>query len=144
MKCSERSSLRRARYDLVADYGHRRDRSNDVRTSLSMCLKEACEIVELMMFACCFRGATFTTWLLQMTGTGLGSIYGLVVLEIFRNVGGYKYNPFVSLGPLRERHPLNNFISLGMASRRRSRLGQRSPRIGFTNIPSTTPAVSFS
>lgn len=39
-------------------------------------------------------GATLTTWFLQFSGTGFGSLYGLVALEIFKNVGGYRYNPF--------------------------------------------------
>lgn len=39
-------------------------------------------------------GATFTTWLLQMTGTGLGALYGLIVLEIFNGVGGYSFSPY--------------------------------------------------
>jgi uncharacterized membrane protein YccC len=39
-------------------------------------------------------GATFSTWALQLFGTGVGSLYGLIVLEIFQNVGGYKYNPY--------------------------------------------------
>ncbi|GAA5932493.1 hypothetical protein JCM3775_005935 [Rhodotorula graminis] len=47
-------------------------------------------------------GGTLSTWLLQISGTGAGALVGLVVLEIFRNVGGYDYNPFgiVALGSL--------------------------------------------
>lgn len=39
-------------------------------------------------------GNTFSTWALQMTGTGLGALYGLIVLEIFNGVGGYTYSPY--------------------------------------------------
>lgn len=38
-------------------------------------------------------GATFSTWILQLTGTGCGALFGLVTLEIFKNTGGYRYNP---------------------------------------------------
>lgn len=55
-------------------------------------------------------GQSFRTFVLQLTGTGasqllalrsgteqlvpgLGSLYGLIILEIFKNVGGYAYNP---------------------------------------------------
>lgn len=38
-------------------------------------------------------GATFSTWVLQLTGTGCGALFGLVTLEIFKNVAGYRYNP---------------------------------------------------
>lgn len=38
-------------------------------------------------------GGTLSTWLLQISGTGAGALVGLVVLEIFNNVGGYEYNP---------------------------------------------------
>ncbi|GAA6039040.1 hypothetical protein JCM8097_000169 [Rhodosporidiobolus ruineniae] len=45
-------------------------------------------------------GGTLTTWLLQISGTGAGALVGLIVLEIFKNVGGYSYNPYglVALG----------------------------------------------
>lgn len=39
-------------------------------------------------------GGTFATWILQLSGTGVGALYGLVVLEIFHNVGGYTFNPY--------------------------------------------------
>ncbi|GAA5922333.1 uncharacterized protein JCM15063_003269 [Sporobolomyces koalae] len=39
-------------------------------------------------------GGTITTWLLQLSGTGAGALFGLIALEIFHNVGGYKYNPY--------------------------------------------------
>ncbi|GAA6047795.1 hypothetical protein JCM3770_004648 [Rhodotorula araucariae] len=47
-------------------------------------------------------GGTFSTWLFQISGTGAGALVGLVVLEIFKNTGGYKYNPYgiVALGSL--------------------------------------------
>ncbi|BGP36620.1 hypothetical protein JCM10450v2_000510 [Rhodotorula kratochvilovae] len=47
-------------------------------------------------------GGTFSTWLFQISGTGAGALVGLVVLEIFKNVGGYDYNPYgiVALGSL--------------------------------------------
>ncbi|BGP28691.1 hypothetical protein JCM10296v2_000427 [Rhodotorula toruloides] len=47
-------------------------------------------------------GGTLSTWLLQVSGTGAGALVGLIVLEIFHNVGGYKYNPYglVAFGAL--------------------------------------------
>ncbi|KAK4705656.1 hypothetical protein P7C70_g538, partial [Phenoliferia sp. Uapishka_3] len=39
-------------------------------------------------------GQSLRTFLLQLFGTGMGNIYGLIVLEIFRGVGGYDFNPF--------------------------------------------------
>ncbi|GAA6006426.1 hypothetical protein JCM10207_004930 [Rhodosporidiobolus poonsookiae] len=47
-------------------------------------------------------GGTLSTWLLQISGTGAGALVGLIVLEIFHNVGGYTYNPYglVALGAL--------------------------------------------
>ncbi|GAA5876090.1 hypothetical protein JCM16303_007018 [Sporobolomyces ruberrimus] len=39
-------------------------------------------------------GGTISTWLLQLSGTGAGALFGLITLEIFENVGGYRYNPF--------------------------------------------------
>ncbi|KAK4054888.1 hypothetical protein OIV83_000812 [Microbotryomycetes sp. JL201] len=41
-----------------------------------------------------FLRLNMTTSLITLSGTGLGSLYGMVVLEIFQNVGGYRYNPF--------------------------------------------------
>ena len=38
-------------------------------------------------------GQTIFTFALQIGGVGIGSIYGMVVLYISRNVGGYLYNP---------------------------------------------------
>ncbi|GAA5857131.1 hypothetical protein JCM8547_007978 [Rhodosporidiobolus lusitaniae] len=45
-------------------------------------------------------GGTLSTWLLQISGTGAGALVGLIVLEIFKDVGGYTYNPYglVALG----------------------------------------------
>ncbi|GAA5969341.1 hypothetical protein JCM11641_007557 [Rhodosporidiobolus odoratus] len=47
-------------------------------------------------------GGTLTTWFLQIIGTGAGALVGLIALEIFKNVGGYAYNPYglVCLGAL--------------------------------------------
>ncbi|GAA5951640.1 hypothetical protein JCM21900_000535 [Sporobolomyces salmonicolor] len=47
-------------------------------------------------------GGTLTTWLLQISGTGAGALVGLIVLEIFKDVGGYRYNPYglVAFGAL--------------------------------------------
>ncbi|GJN91517.1 hypothetical protein Rhopal_004540-T1 [Rhodotorula paludigena] len=47
-------------------------------------------------------GGTLSTWLLQISGTGAGALVGLIVLEIFHDVGGYTYNPYglVALGAL--------------------------------------------
>ncbi|SCZ90896.1 BZ3500_MvSof-1268-A1-R1_Chr1-3g02359 [Microbotryum saponariae] len=39
-------------------------------------------------------GQTTWTWVLQLAGTGVGALYGLIVLEIFHNVGGHVYNPY--------------------------------------------------
>ncbi|SCV68777.1 BQ2448_898 [Microbotryum intermedium] len=39
-------------------------------------------------------GQTTLTWALQLAGTGIGALYGLIVLEIFHNVGGHVYNPY--------------------------------------------------
>ncbi|GAA6062409.1 hypothetical protein JCM10212_006195 [Sporobolomyces blumeae] len=39
-------------------------------------------------------GGTITTWLLQLSGTGAGALFGLIALEIFHDVGGYRYNPY--------------------------------------------------
>lgn len=40
------------------------------------------------------RGQTLTTFILQLTGTGFGNVYGLIILSIFHNRGGYTYNPY--------------------------------------------------
>jgi len=47
-------------------------------------------------------GGTISTWLLQLSGTGAGALFGLIALEIFEDVGGYRYNPYglVCLGAL--------------------------------------------
>jgi len=39
-------------------------------------------------------GNTISTWLLQLSGTGAGALFGLIALEIFEDVGGYRYNPY--------------------------------------------------
>lgn len=38
-------------------------------------------------------GQTIFTFALQIGGVGIGSIYGMVILFIFRGVGGYSFNP---------------------------------------------------
>ncbi|GAA5827522.1 hypothetical protein JCM5353_001354 [Sporobolomyces roseus] len=47
-------------------------------------------------------GGTISTWLLQLSGTGAGALFGLIALEIFEDVGGYRYNPYglVCLGAI--------------------------------------------
>ncbi|GAA5992012.1 hypothetical protein JCM10908_000697 [Rhodotorula pacifica] len=39
-------------------------------------------------------GGTLSTWLFQISGTGAGALLGFVTLEVFKNVGGYRYNPY--------------------------------------------------
>ncbi|GAA6036661.1 hypothetical protein JCM8097_001282 [Rhodosporidiobolus ruineniae] len=39
-------------------------------------------------------GQTAITFVLQILGTGIGSILGMIICYIFRNVGGYAYNPY--------------------------------------------------
>ncbi|GAA5917094.1 hypothetical protein JCM6882_009495 [Rhodosporidiobolus microsporus] len=39
-------------------------------------------------------GQTFLTFVLQILGTGFGSIAGMVILYIFKGVGGYYFNPY--------------------------------------------------
>ncbi|MBW0465952.1 hypothetical protein O181_005667, partial [Austropuccinia psidii MF-1] len=39
-------------------------------------------------------GQSWISFLFQVSGQGLGLIYSMIVLEIFHNVGGYKYNPY--------------------------------------------------
>lgn len=39
-------------------------------------------------------GQTLFTFVLQVSGTGLGSLYGMTILYIFRYAGGYFYNPY--------------------------------------------------
>ncbi|GAA6007325.1 hypothetical protein JCM11491_003089 [Sporobolomyces phaffii] len=43
-------------------------------------------------------GGTISTWLLQLSGTGAGALFGLITLEIFKDVGGYAYNPYGLVG----------------------------------------------
>ncbi|GAA5896960.1 uncharacterized protein JCM6883_007067 [Sporobolomyces salmoneus] len=47
-------------------------------------------------------GGTISTWLLQLSGTGAGALFGLITLEIFNDVGGYRFNPYglVSFGAI--------------------------------------------
>lgn len=39
-------------------------------------------------------GQSFLTFVLQICGTGLGTLYGLLILRIFKDVGGYSFNPY--------------------------------------------------
>ncbi|KAK4055132.1 hypothetical protein OIV83_000412 [Microbotryomycetes sp. JL201] len=39
-------------------------------------------------------GQSLITFVLQILGTGLGTLYGLLILRIFKDVGGYSYNPY--------------------------------------------------
>lgn len=41
-------------------------------------------------------GQSIVTFVLQILGTGFGSIFGVILLEIFKDLGGYAYNPYVS------------------------------------------------
>ncbi|KAF8488906.1 hypothetical protein JB92DRAFT_1405681 [Gautieria morchelliformis] len=38
-------------------------------------------------------GQSILTFVLQIAGSGIGYLWGLTVLEMFRDVGGYKFNP---------------------------------------------------
>lgn len=46
----------------------------------------------IIPFPPCIRQTLFT-FRNQVIGTVSGSIYGMVLLYIFHNVGGYKWNP---------------------------------------------------
>jgi hypothetical protein len=35
-----------------------------------------------------------TAFVLQILGTGFGTLYGLLILTIFRGVGGFYFNPY--------------------------------------------------
>lgn len=39
-------------------------------------------------------GQTLFTFINQIIGTTGGSVYGMVLLYIFRDVGGYRHNPY--------------------------------------------------
>ncbi|PLW14194.1 hypothetical protein PCANC_17832 [Puccinia coronata f. sp. avenae] len=39
-------------------------------------------------------GQSWFSFILQISGVGIGLLYGTIVLEIFKNVGGYRYNPY--------------------------------------------------
>ncbi|POW07135.1 hypothetical protein PSTT_08477, partial [Puccinia striiformis] len=39
-------------------------------------------------------GQSWLSFILQISGAAIGLLYGTMVLEIFRNVGGHKYNPY--------------------------------------------------
>ncbi|GAA5872260.1 hypothetical protein JCM3774_003328 [Rhodotorula dairenensis] len=39
-------------------------------------------------------GGTLSTWLFQISGTGAGALLGFITLEVFKDVGGYQYNPY--------------------------------------------------
>ena len=38
-------------------------------------------------------GQSILTFVLQIAGSGIGIVYGLILLEIFQNVGGFIFNP---------------------------------------------------
>jgi len=38
-------------------------------------------------------GQSLLTFILQISGSGIGTLVGWTILQIFRNVGGYAYNP---------------------------------------------------
>ncbi|KAM0793227.1 hypothetical protein ACM66B_000693 [Microbotryomycetes sp. NB124-2] len=66
----------------------------DLQDSLFLRLNMTTSLITVIVAISPTLGNTLSTWALQLSGTGLGSLYGMVVLEIFKNVGGYKYNPF--------------------------------------------------
>ncbi|KAA1112897.1 hypothetical protein PGT21_014793 [Puccinia graminis f. sp. tritici] len=39
-------------------------------------------------------GQSWLSFMLQISGQGLGLLYGMIALELFKNVGGYRYNPY--------------------------------------------------
>lgn len=39
-------------------------------------------------------GQSWLSFMFQISGQGMGLLYGMIVLEIFRDIGGYKYNPY--------------------------------------------------
>ncbi|WAR60309.1 hypothetical protein PtB15_9B246 [Puccinia triticina] len=39
-------------------------------------------------------GQSWLSFTLQISGQGMGLLYGMIALEVFKNVGGYKYNPY--------------------------------------------------
>ncbi|PLW14214.1 hypothetical protein PCANC_17833 [Puccinia coronata f. sp. avenae] len=45
-------------------------------------------------------GQSWLSFTLQISGQGLGLLYGMIALEIFNNVGGYKYNPYGIIGAM--------------------------------------------
>ena len=45
-------------------------------------------------------GGTLSTWLFQISGTGAGALLGFITLEVFKDTGGYRYNPYVVRDPL--------------------------------------------
>lgn len=75
----------------------------------------------------CF--AAIFTFALQIGGVGIGSIYGMVVLFIFRDVGGFSFNPvsrllFLSVPWLIGRHDSTEWSS--------SLPSSRCPSAGFS------------
>lgn len=40
-------------------------------------------------------GQSLLTFVLQICGSGIGTLVGWAILQMFKGVGGYKYNPFV-------------------------------------------------
>ncbi|OAW00011.1 hypothetical protein PTTG_25139 [Puccinia triticina 1-1 BBBD Race 1] len=39
-------------------------------------------------------GQSWLSFVLQISGQGMGLLYGMIALEVFKNVGGCKYNPY--------------------------------------------------
>lgn len=39
-------------------------------------------------------GQTWLSFFAQLTGQGFGSIYGMIILKMFGDLGGYRYNPY--------------------------------------------------
>ncbi|KAK4052886.1 hypothetical protein OIO90_004162 [Microbotryomycetes sp. JL221] len=51
-------------------------------------------LITIMVALAPTLGQSLITFILQILGTGFGTLYGLLILRIFKDVGGYKYNPF--------------------------------------------------
>jgi len=45
-------------------------------------------------------GQSWLSFMLQISGQGMGLLYGMIALQIFDNVGGYKYNPYGIIGAM--------------------------------------------
>ncbi|KAK4058051.1 hypothetical protein OIO90_000790 [Microbotryomycetes sp. JL221] len=66
----------------------------DLQQNLFLRLNMTTSLITVIVAISPTLGNTLSTWILQMAGTGIGSLFGLIVLEIFKDVGGYRFNPF--------------------------------------------------